>query len=134
MGLRHSREVARAAGGDLELLAAAGEGARFRLSWPRADAVLRRTTASSRVRELVGVRVLVVEDDTAVSQLLETALEARGAEVTVASTATEFDSSGRAEQLCGGVARFSPIAADVAAAIAGLRRSSPGIDVVLISG
>lgn len=135
VGLRHSREVARAAGGDLELLPA-GKGATFRVSWPRVDAVLPRATprSPSRARELVGLRVLLVEDDMAVRQLLETALEARGAEVTVASTATEFDRAVERSSYEAALLDLSPIAADAAAAIAGLRKSSPGIDLVLISG
>lgn len=135
VGLRHSREVARAAGGDLELLpAVAGKGASFRVSWPRVDAVLPRATGSSRAREFAGVRVLLVEDDMAVRQLLETALEARGAEVTVAATATEFDRAVEKSSYEVALLDLSPIAADAAGAIAGLRRSSPGVDLVLISG
>lgn len=135
VGLRHSREVARAAGGDVELLAATpGFGARFRASWPRADALPRPPAAPSKARELLGKRVLVVEDDPAVKQLLETALEARGAEVTVASTNAEFDAAVGKTTYQVALLDLSPIAADAAGAIRGLKASSPGIDLVLISG
>jgi CheY-like chemotaxis protein len=135
VGLRHSREVARAAGGDVELLAPTpGGGARFRLTWPRADVVPHPPVATPRARELVGLRVLVVEDDPAVVQLLETALEARGAEVTVVSTDAEFEVAVTKTTYQAALLDLSPIARDAAGAIAGLQKRSPGIDLVLISG
>ena len=50
------------------------------------------TSASSRpkLQVLAGKRVLIVEDDTDVTDLLESALSARGAEVTIARTAQEL--------------------------------------------
>jgi CheY-like chemotaxis protein len=138
VGLRHSRALARAASGDLELLAQRdGKGASFALTWPRIDIVPRAPISSApRVRELAGIRVLLVEDDTAVTQLLETALEGRGADVTIAATRAEL-----AKVIASGVDPFhaalvdlSPIADDVGGAIASLRTSSPGIDLILITG
>jgi CheY-like chemotaxis protein/anti-sigma regulatory factor (Ser/Thr protein kinase) len=138
VGLRHSRALARAWGGDVILLPQEeGKGASFRVSWPRADAVVPRPpTSSARVRGLSGVRVLLIEDDIAVTQLLETALEGRGADVTVAATSGEL-----ATALASADAPFdaalmdlSPIAADPAAAIASLRKCSPNIELVLITG
>lgn len=139
VGLRHSRALARVWGGDVVLLpagAGAGTGARFRVTWPRVDAVPRPPTSSARVRGLSGVRVLLIEDDVAVTQLLETALEGRGADVTIAATSAEL-----AKALTEADAPFdaalmdlSPIAADPARAIASLRASSPKIELVLITG
>jgi CheY-like chemotaxis protein/anti-sigma regulatory factor (Ser/Thr protein kinase) len=135
VGLRHSRQVARSAGGELELLPdEPGGGARFRLMWPRVDAVPRRTVMPPRASELTGVRILLVEDDPAVTQLLETALEARGAEVTVVANGAEFERAVAKTTYEVALLDLSPIAADAAGAIAGLQRSSPGVDVVLISG
>ena len=137
IGLQHARALARAAGGDVELLDdAPGYGARFRVRWPRTDAVPRPPVSVSRDRGLIGMRILVVEDDTAVTQLLETALEARGAEVTLAGTSSELaaalDRSHGAYDAA--LIDLSPIAADVAGALARLRASSPGINLVLITG
>jgi CheY-like chemotaxis protein len=135
VGLRHSRELAQASGGDVELLPAApGGGARFRVTWPRVDAIPRPPVSTSRVRELAGIRVLLVEDDIAVTQLLETALEARGADVTVASTKSELTSAIASAPYDAALVDLSPIADDATGAIARLRGSSPGIDLVLITG
>ncbi len=136
VGLRHSRALARAAGGDVDLLPAnaSRRGARFRLSWPRVDAIPRPPVSTSRVRELAGVRVLVVEDDVAVTQLLETALEGRGAEVTVAATSAELTTALASAPFHAALVDLSPIARDAAAALGKLRNSSPGIDLVLITG
>lgn len=137
VGLRHSRALARAWSGDVVLLPrAAGKGASFRVSWPRADAVPRPPTSSARVRGLSGVRVLLIEDDLAVTQLLETALEGRGAEVVVASSTAELakalaDADGPFDAA---LMDLSPIAADPAAAIASMRVGSPKIELVLITG
>jgi CheY-like chemotaxis protein len=138
VGLRHSRELARVSGGDVELLPSAPEavpgGARFRVTWPRVDAIPRPPVSASRVRELAGVRVLVVEDDAAVTQLLEAALEGRGADVTVASTSAELAAALASAPYDAALVDLSPIAEDAASALARLRASSPGIDLVLITG
>lgn len=138
VGLRHSRALARAAGGDLELLAQRdGKGASFALSWPRVDIVPRAPLSSApRVRELAGIRVLLVEDDTAVTQLLETALEGRGADVTIAATRSELAKviAEGDEPFHAALVDLSPIADDVGGAISSLRTSSPGIDLILITG
>jgi CheY-like chemotaxis protein len=134
VGLRHAREMARAAGGELELLAAS-TGAHFRLSWPRADALPPAPRSVPRMRLFEGAHVLVVEDDAHVTQLLEAALVARGAEVTVARSASELHSA-----LASGTPHdavlidLSPIAADPEGAIAALRARAPDATMVVISG
>jgi CheY-like chemotaxis protein len=78
---------------------------------------------------------LVVEDDALVNQLLEAALTARGAEVTIARSLGEL-----AAALVPGTPHdavlidLSPIAGDPAAAIASLRQNSPAATLVVISG
>ncbi len=135
VGLRHSRALARAGGGDLELLPSKpGAGASFRLTWPRADAVPRPPVSTPRVRELAGLRVLLVEDDVAVTQLLETALEGRGADVTVAANGAELSTAIASGPYHAALVDLSPIAEDVDGSIERLRTSSPGIDLVLITG
>jgi CheY-like chemotaxis protein len=136
VGLRHARALARAAGGELELLSPRDQaGAHFRMTWPRADAVPPIPRSVPRLKIFEGTRVLVVEDDIHVSQLLEAALTARGAEVTIARDAQEL-----AAALIPGLAHdavlidLSPIAGDPDAAIASLRANSPGATLVVISG
>jgi CheY-like chemotaxis protein len=90
--------------------------------------------STARVRELAGVRVLVVEDDAAVTLLLETALETRGAEVTIASTGAELASAMTGAPYDAALVDLSPIAEDPTGAIERLRSSSPGIELVLITG
>lgn len=159
VGLRHSRNLARARGGDVELLAPAPPyGARFRLTWPlggasaakrsvpripiaeasspaltvREPAITRRR--GREVRELEGRRILVLEDDDAVVLLLETALEARGAAVTIAASTAELTTALEAAPYDAALVDLSPIAHDPAAALARLRASSPDLDLVLITG
>ena len=60
-GLRHSRALARAWGGDVELIADdAGKGAHFKVTWPRADALPRPPTSSLRIMDLEGQRLLLI--------------------------------------------------------------------------
>jgi CheY-like chemotaxis protein len=134
VGLRHSRALARASGGDVELLAKEARGARFLVRWPRVDAVPRPPVATARVSDLSGMRLLVVEDDVAVTQLLETALEARGATVTTATTAAELTSALGHGPYDAALVDLSPIAADTAGALAALRACSPLATVVLVTG
>jgi DNA-binding response OmpR family regulator len=89
------------------------------------------STARSAV--LAGRRVLIVEDDVGVAMLLETALGARGARVVVARTAGELESLA-AEQHDAALIDLSPIAHDVQGAIDMLRRGSPDVAIVFISG
>ncbi len=134
VGLRHSRALARAWGGDVELVVHEGRGARFCVTWPRVDAVPRPPMSTSRVASLSGMRLLVVEDDLAVTQLLETALEARGADVTVATTAEELTSALLGGPYDAALIDLSPIAADAAGAIKRLRARHPNARVILITG
>ena len=136
VGLRHARELARAAGGDLELLSPQeGSGAQFRVTWPRVDLIPPAPRSLPRLKIFEGKRVLVVEDDALVTQLLEAALTARGAEVTIARSLGELTAA-----LDPGIPHdavlidLSPIAGDPGAAIASLRANSPDATLVVISG
>jgi CheY-like chemotaxis protein len=134
VGLRHSRALARAWGGDVELMVHEGKGARFRVTWPRVDAMPRAPMSTSRVTRLSGMRVLVVEDDLAVTQLLETALEARGADVTVTTTAAELTVALEGGPYDAALIDLSPIKADAPGAIASLRARHPLAAVILVTG
>lgn len=151
VGLRHARALARAAGGDLTVVGPGTDapspsgraGARFRLRWPRVSAAATPvpppspSQSTSRLRILDGKRILLVEDDGDVVDLLDTALEARGATVTVARTReelTEILSVQGGEPLDTALVDLSPLAADLAGALRELRRHSPAIDIVFITG
>jgi CheY-like chemotaxis protein len=134
VGLRHSRDLARANGGDVELLEHEGKGARFRIVWPRADAIPRPPVSASRVSELVGQRILVVEDDVAVTQLLSTGLEARGAEVTIVRSGADLGNAIAVGKYDAVLVDLSPIAGDVGGALSKVKASSPAARIVLISG
>ena len=137
VGLRHSRALARVWGGDVELVDRAGRGACFRVSWPRVDAVPRPPVSTSRVADLDGLSVLVVEDDLAVTQLLETVLEARGASVTIATTGAEMREAlrkGDPGSFDAALIDLSPIKEDALGAIAKLRERHPDATVILVTG
>lgn len=137
VGLRHARALARAAGGDVELdppPSSDAVGARFRLTWPRADAVPRAPLSTARFAELLGLRVLVVEDDAAVHQLITAGLEARGAEVTLAETRADLDRALERGAYDVALVDLSPIERDPSEAIARLRERSPNAHLVLVTG
>ena len=134
VGLRHSRALARAWGGDVQLMVHQGRGARFQVSWPRIDAIPRPPVSTSRVADLSGMRVLVVEDDLAVTQLLETALEARGADVKVATTSAELSAALDADPFDAALIDLSPIKDDATGAIARLRARHPFAAIILVTG
>ena len=137
IGLRHARAMARAAGGDLQLLQTMGEaaGATFRVSWPLdiPTNVGEPRASRPKLQILAGTRILIVEDDTDVTTLLESALEARGAEVTIAHTAAELESridAGHTAVLVD----LSPIAADVSGALDLVQRQAKDAAIVFITG
>jgi CheY-like chemotaxis protein len=135
VGLKHARAVARAAGGDLDLVSdGASIGACFRVKWPRSEPSFPGAPVSSpHPAVLAGTRVLVVEDDVGVAMLLESALGARGAEVVVARTASEL-AERAGDRHDAALIDLSPIAHDVAGAVELLRQGSPDVAIVFISG
>lgn len=141
VGLRYARSIAWRAGGNLELLdpSRPGRGARFRLTWPRVDAKVPPPPPSvARVRSLDGKQVLLVEDDNDVVALLETALMARGAEVTVVATLTALygalmPKAGKAH-FDAILLDFSPINERLSDSIRLMRQLLPGTKIIVISG
>jgi CheY-like chemotaxis protein len=145
IGLRHAAALARSLGGELSL-AETDTGARLELRWPasapatgepRAEAGPTQPSAPvsiPRAMPLQGSRILLVEDDDAVVDLLDTALTARGADVV--SVRHRRDLAGALATGPFDVALFdiSPIQADVQGAVASARDGSDGLRVVLISG
>ena len=137
VGLRHARAMARAAGGDLQLMETLGaqRGATFRVSWPRdvPTNVGEPRASRPKLQILAGTRILIVEDDRDVTTLLESALEARGAEVTIAHTAEELAARIAADHTAV-LVDLSPIADDVAGALAMVKRQAKDAAIVFITG
>jgi CheY-like chemotaxis protein len=142
VGLRHALALARAVGGDLELLptakagatTGAGTGAQFRVTWPQVSYVPPPPVSVPRKPLLEGKRVLLVEDDADVTQLLEAALGARGAAVSVARSYAELTSLLGREQHDAALIDLSPIAGNVIDAFDALRTSIPRGNLVVITG
>jgi CheY-like chemotaxis protein len=142
VGLAHSRSVARTAGGDLRLVPqadalsahGASVGAVFRLTWPRIEAVPRPSASRARGLALAGQRFLVVEDDPAVTLLLEAALESRGAEVCVVRSHAELNGA-LSEPHDGAIVDLSPLAGHVSEAFAKVAAAArAGAPLVLATG
>jgi CheY-like chemotaxis protein len=87
VGLRHARVLAAACGGSLSLVECPPPGAHFQLSWPCMQGTPLPVRPSLRRLPLFAGRTFVVcDDDHDVAELLSTGLEARGADVLVASS------------------------------------------------
>ena len=134
VGLRHSRALARAWGGDVVIVEGSEHGAHFRVSWPRADALPRPPTSSLRIQDLEGQRLLLIEDDAMVTQLLETVLEARGATVAIATNPKQIASALAKGPWDAVLVDLSPLGSDPSGAIKNIRQSSPDAALVLVTG
>jgi len=134
VGLRHSATLARSHGGELRV-ARANPGAAFELRWPIAEA-RSSVRPSQQAKSLVrGSRVLVVEDDAAVCSLVELALGARGADVVIAGSQSEFNAAlASAGPFDAALIDLSPLGGEVSVAFDRLQEACPGIPVILISG
>lgn len=132
IGLRYAHAVARREGGQLRLLHA-GPGAAFELSWPTARIATVRPPMSSSAG-LEGMRVLVVEDDEAVTMLLETALGARGASVAAANDLAGLTTLLDGAPFDAALVDLSPLEPDIAGALARIRSSASHPRLVLITG
>ncbi|MFO0587508.1 MAG: ATP-binding protein [Polyangiaceae bacterium] len=155
IGLRHSAALAVRAGGELRL-GAIERGTRFELSWPiahdeiapasaRRPAVAPpRRTPSGEMRaarpsegsrtSMEGARILVVEDDDAVIDLLEMALEARGASVVSVRSRTDLPRALRTGAFDAVLLDMSPLLGDVDGAVTELVSASPAARLVVMSG
>lgn len=135
IGLRHAAAMARAAGGELRL-AESSVGARFELRWPGGDdgstAPTSRVTSVSSA--LHGRRILVVEDDGAVIELLELALSARGADVVSVKNRTALAGAVASGAFDAALFDISPIQDDFAGALGSVRETSPSARLIVMSG
>jgi CheY-like chemotaxis protein len=135
IGLPHSRHLARQAGGDLSLVPSTC-GACFELVWPLPQTgTVRPSLAPDSGTHLADARVLVIEDDLALSTLVELSFGARGAEVIVAPDRPTLDAilAGR-PVLDLILLDLSPIEGDLDATLAALTRAAPQAPIVLMSG
>ncbi|XXX76601.1 HAMP domain-containing sensor histidine kinase [Sorangium sp. So ce134] len=149
IGLRHSAALATAAGGVLELVPSE-VGARFELRWPiegSASALAgddgeaeevppapRSMTSPLPGAVLDGVRILVVEDDDAVVDLLDTALTARGASIVSVQSAVELPGALASGPFQAALLDISPIAQDVLGTVSAVRSANPDVRLVVMSG
>lgn len=101
----------------------------------RAAAVTRPFAPVERAHDaLKGARILVVEDDDAVIDLLDTALSARGADVISVRRRSDLGAALAGGRFDAALLDISPIQDDVPGALATVRNASRAIRVVLISG
>ncbi|MEJ7727935.1 MAG: ATP-binding protein [Polyangiaceae bacterium] len=135
IGLRHAAAMARAGGGELRL-AESAVGARFELRWPGGDdgstAPTSRVTSVSNA--LHGRRILVVEDDGAVIELLELALSARGADVVSVKNRAALAGAVDTGVFDAALFDISPIRDDFAGALGSVRAKSPSARLIVMSG
>lgn len=144
IGLRHAHGLALECHGELRLGEQPGEGAVFELVWPIADgqrddsAVPHKQPAVKG--NLEGARVLLLEDDARVIELLELSLGARGANVTSVRSADALLAELATGQYDVMLVDLSPLSIEegeptgLEAAVTQARDQNPGIDVVVISG
>lgn len=141
IGLRHSAALAQQAGGELRL-GDAVRGTRFELLWPLttdpveapAAPAPRADRAAIDRLSIDGARILVVEDDDAVIQLLELALEARGASVVSVKLRADLPRALATGRFDAALLDMSPLLGDVDGAVAELRHASPDARLVVMSG
>ena len=140
IGLRYAATMARRAGGSLRLAPAGARGARFELAWGALGggtkgAMRRPSSSNHRGRlPLEGTRILILEDDAAVVDLLDTALTARGADVVSIRRRDDLEGALGSGRFDAALFDISPIHKDIQGAIGAVRDKSEGARLVLISG
>lgn len=133
IGLAHAYEMALHHGGDLSLADVPGKTS-FVLRWPCAAVSSSTTIAPRSSATLLGCKVLLIEDDNSIRDLLEIALSARGAEIVAAEDACCLSSS--LEQGPFDIVLFdwSPIASNPMDCLSAVRKACPHAPLIAISG
>ncbi|MBK8251682.1 MAG: sensor histidine kinase [Polyangiaceae bacterium] len=141
VGLRHSAALAAAHGGALRLGEQGPVGARFELVWPTqtAEFAAQRPPQSAprpieHTGNIQGARILIVEDDDAVIELLMLALEARGADVVSVKQRADLPRALSTGRFDAALLDLSPLLGDLDGAVAALRDASPAARLVVMSG
>jgi CheY-like chemotaxis protein/two-component sensor histidine kinase len=133
IGLAHAHELARAHGGDLSL-SDAPRGASFLLRWPCSPTRSSADPAPRPSIALRGRRVLLIEDDSSILDLLEVALSARGAEVVPVLGVDDLPAILAQGPFDVVLFDWSPIAADARKHLERVRIACPGAPLITISG
>jgi CheY-like chemotaxis protein/two-component sensor histidine kinase len=159
IGLQGAAELCRAAGGTIRLVPSQ-RGAHFAISWPLGDAAVDEglhgspsiepsllggpggtglSPAASTLRPpasatLQNMRLLLVEDDPAIAEMLRSALSTRGATVRVVSRRRDLEAALEDGVYGGVLLDLSPIADDVAGVLGQVVAKNPGARLLLISG
>ena len=135
IGLRYAAGLARELGGSL-LLVRAEPGARFELRWPRRTTMIPSPprSGSRPGTGLSGRKILVVEDDDAVFDLLDATLVNRGAELFRARNGAELTQVLATDRFDVVLCDLSPIRDDLVGAIGCIREASIGARIIITSG
>jgi CheY-like chemotaxis protein len=124
VGLRHARALASASGGELALVDSE-RGARFELAWPGRERAKPSVPPPPRIGiSIKGARVLVVEDDEAVIDLLDTALGARGADIVSVRRLEDLPAALATGHFDAALFDMSPIQRDVVGALRAAREAN----------
>jgi CheY-like chemotaxis protein/two-component sensor histidine kinase len=140
IGLPYSRALARNHGGDLRIVAPSERpgavGACFELQWPyaRSSAISSGPPESVRVA-LRGARVLLIEDDLAISSLIDLTLDAYGAQVLSLTTEEEVQNTLQgAPVFDAALVDLSPLKDTLIPSLERLKMLSPRAPLILMSG
>jgi len=135
IGLSHSRSLARQNGGELELVSSA-LGACFELTWPLGTISAPRSAFPPALRAaLDGARILLIEDDSAVTTLVEMTLEARGAEIIAVSELSQLRAVLARKPVVDVVLMdLSPVETELKATLSEIAAICPQASLVLMSG
>ncbi len=135
IGLSHSVELARAHGAEL-MLTHAGPGASFELRWPIGEA--RSAARHSDIGPVVleQRKVLILEDDSNVAELLTLSFGARGADAVVASSLEELAALPEGQRRGADVVLvdLSPLSKDVAKGLELVSMLVASAPIVLVTG
>ncbi len=135
IGLAHAMALTDEEGGALGLAPfVEGTGARFHLSWPVAAVSSEKPPHTVRPTMLDGVRIVVLDDDVAVVELLDTFLSSRGASVVACRTVEQLASALAGSGADVVLLDASPLAEDLAGRLSTLLGAHLRTDFVLVSG
>jgi CheY-like chemotaxis protein len=141
IGLSHAAELAAAEGGELAFDESASRGgAAFRVLWPLeplvppSGALPSAAPHVTKAPSLSGLRVLVLDDDAAVVELIDTVLRARGAMVVAAQNEEELRDAVERGPFDAALLDASPLGEGSDELLGRLCRESPSLHAILISG